>query len=174
MHKILSGTTPFKGLSQVGSDLTSLISIPLSDYKKYRTNGEMIKQVTKGTQSLFKTITRETLDFSHKVTLFVANAITEFASSDNSEINSITNNLKSLRENKINNKSNNSYRQHQPSGVLEGLVKAYDCVSKEFSYARETVLAVPFRQFQRSGPGGYMKSVIRAIPVAILRCFIIL
>ena len=42
-------------------------------------------------------------------------------------------------------------------------------MSRELQYAAKTIVAVPMVEYKKSGPQGYVKSVIRAVPVAVLR-----
>ena len=42
-------------------------------------------------------------------------------------------------------------------------------MSREITSTLDTVAVMPVRQYQRTGAGGAIRSVIRAIPVAVLR-----
>lgn len=194
LHRVISGTAPFRGLSNIGNDLHELMLIPLRDYRRSASSGShhhhhsseggnAIKHLRRGTQALIRTVTRETLHASSKLTMFVANAITELASDTPPPLPPIqshhsNNDQKQLQQ--LHSRQNTASvgqqqlaqaTRRQPSGVVEGLEQAYASVSRELGSATETVVAIPIRQYIQSGsgPGGYLKSVIRALPIAVLR-----
>lgn len=75
--------------------------------------------------------------------------------------------------------------ERQPVGFVDSLDGAYEAVSREFHSTLDTLVVMPIRciqsvrihsitifvrrQFQRYGPSGYVRSIVRAIPVAVLR-----
>jgi hypothetical protein len=77
------------------------------------------------------------------------------------------------------------YHPHPSSlSLSDSLDLAYDAMSREIHSTLDTIVVMPVRcvsssppsashlrcrQYSRSGPGGYLRSVIRALPVAILR-----
>jgi autophagy-related protein 2 len=189
LHRVISGTAPFRGLSNIGNDLHELLAIPLRDYRK---TGGTLKHLRRSTQTLARTVTRETLHATQQLTMFVANAITELASDGpvvpppgahsnrtatpparNSEPNRRTSQELAVAQG--GDARNASHRRvssepaQQPSSVVEGLQMAYGSVTRELGAAAETVIAIPIREYVQTGPGGYLKSVIRALPIAILR-----
>lgn len=147
LHRVISGTLPLRSIANIGSSLSDLILIPLDEYKK---SGKVMRGIQKGTQSFLRTVTRETLDVSQRFTSMLAHALGE-----------VTNDQPSQR--------NPRDAQRQPVGVIESLERAYDSVSRELNLAMDTIVAVPMRQYKRTGPGGYVKSVVRAVPIAVLR-----
>jgi hypothetical protein len=186
LHRVISGTAPFRGLSNIGSDLTELLAIPLRDYRK---SGGTLKHLRRGTQALVHTVARETLHATQQLTMLVANAITELASdpvpvpvpvptgamSSNGTVGthrgSSTNANNSARAHKgpYTPQGQGQGQRAQPAGLVEGLGQAYHAVSREVSSAAETVIAIPIREYVHTGAGGYVKSVIRAMPIAVLR-----
>ncbi|KAJ0401611.1 hypothetical protein ATCC90586_007053 [Pythium insidiosum] len=56
-----------------------------------------------------------------------------------------------------------------PSGVVLVLGNAYDSISRELHVAAKTIVAVPLVEYKKTGSQGYVRSVIRAVPVAVLR-----
>jgi autophagy-related protein 2 len=155
LHKVITGTTPFKGISNIGQGLTGLVYMPVTEYR--RKNRLAWKQITKGTTSLVKTIVGETLNVSHHVSLFLANAITDLANAGGE--------MKRIDQEEEGNRKKFS----QPRNVSQGLEKAIQSVSREFSTAAETVIAVPIREFHRNGVTGVVSSVVQALPIAVLR-----
>ncbi|KAJ1433671.1 hypothetical protein B484DRAFT_326624 [Ochromonadaceae sp. CCMP2298] len=143
LHRVVSGTAPFRGLSNIGAEFQQLMAIPMKDYRK---QGGAMRDLRRGTQALLRTVTRETLHVSQKLTMLLANALTELAA-DPQEPPS----------------------PHGPPGPHGSQPHAYTSISRELGSAAETVIAIPIREYVRSGPGGYLKCVIRAMPLAVLR-----
>ncbi|RHZ26483.1 hypothetical protein DYB26_010612, partial [Aphanomyces astaci] len=61
------------------------------------------------------------------------------------------------------------YLISQPANATEGWNQAYASMSRELHVVAKTIVAVPLLEYQRTGSHGYVKSVIRAVPVAVLR-----
>jgi autophagy-related protein 2 len=160
LHKVISGTVAFRSMSSIGASLSDLILIPLEEYKKHGRGGVM-KGVKRGTASFLRILTRETLDMSQKFTRMLAQALSDVSSDAPSGSRGGRAGSSSA--------SATSMALRQPVGVLESLERAYDSVSRELNVAMDTIVCVPLRQYSKTGPGGYMKSVVRAVPVAVLR-----
>lgn len=180
LHRVISGTAPFRGLSNIGNDLHELMAIPLRDYRK---TGGTLKQLRRSTRTLVRTVTRETLHATQQLTMFVANAISELASDGppaiagndstaapaSTQARITTHGQSSTSRRPGGGSTATGGAQRQPSGVVEGLEQAMHSVTREVSSAAETVIAIPIREYVHTGPGGYLKSVIRAFPIAVLR-----
>lgn len=194
LHRVISGTAPFRGLSNIGSDLHELLAIPLRDYRK---SGGTMKHLRRSTETLVRTVTRETLHATQQITMFVASALSELASdtptisngsSGNSGSSGNNGNNSGKAQGRITNTTNTNNHHSsrsaqgahraasttngpapQPANLLQGLEQAYGSVSREVASAAETVIAIPIREYVHTGPGGYLKSVIRAFPIAVLR-----
>jgi len=144
--------------------------IPLKDYNR---TGGVLREIKKGTSVLLQTITKEALHGAHQLTMLVARAIAELAA-DPHDPNTVRSGSSSRsishqsRGNRVS--SSSAFRAtHQPENLAQGISLAVDSLSRELSGALETVVAIPIKQFQRTGPGGYVKAVIRALPIAVLR-----
>ncbi|KAI9594209.1 ATG C terminal domain-containing protein [Syncephalis fuscata] len=57
----------------------------------------------------------------------------------------------------------------QPTSFNEGMELAYDSMKRNVGTAAHTIFAVPMEVYEKSGPHGSVKAVIRAVPVAVLR-----
>jgi hypothetical protein len=91
MHRLISGTSPLRGISNIGANVHGLLMIPVQEYKKNGAIG-VIRSLKKESVSLFQTITRETLHASHlvgiikflthspQVSHFIANSLVELVS----------------------------------------------------------------------------------------------
>lgn len=178
LYKIISGTAPLRGLSNIGSDIQELLAIPMNDYK---TTGGIMRHLRRSTRSLLRTVTRETLHASHQIAMFVANALTELTSDDTvpapippHDNRNVSNNSNAMVPHDVTERRLHQYQQqqkHQPVGVVQGVGQGFESVSREVSAAADTVIAIPVRQYVRTGTGAgaALKSVIRAMPIAILR-----
>ena len=161
MHKVISGTAPFRGISNIGAGLQDLMLIPMKDYRK---TGGVIKELRRGTASLLRTLTREALHASHKITMFVARGLTELTSiadPGSSNTTHINTNRKDKKPTLIQN--------NQPTNAKIGLEKGLQSLTREVNIAFDTIVALPIKQYERDGAGGYTKAVIRALPIAVLR-----
>jgi autophagy-related protein 2 len=58
---------------------------------------------------------------------------------------------------------------HQPESTSAGLQQAYASLSRELRLARHTIVAIPLEQYEQHGATGGALSLIRAVPVAILK-----
>ena len=67
------------------------------------------------------------------------------------------------------NEQNDGKNGNQPTDVVEGLYNAYESLYREFNTAATTIVCVPMQSYERDGTTGAMKSIIKAVPVAILR-----
>lgn len=67
--RLISGTSPLRGISNIGANVHGLLMIPVQEYKKNGAVG-VLRSLRKESVSLFQTITRETLHASHLVWLF--------------------------------------------------------------------------------------------------------
>jgi autophagy-related protein 2 len=153
LHRVISGVAPLRGLSKVGSGLQNLIYIPASEYHKHGFDDNFLRVLRQSTSNFIHTVTTEVLHASHQLTMFVANSIKDLVSDEVS--GGAT--------------SPTARRSHQPEGIQESLSLAYGALQREIGTAAETIIAVPIRQYERTGAGGYVKSVIRAMPIAVLR-----
>jgi len=156
LHKVISGAAPLRGLSKLGDGLQNLIFIPISEYKKHGFDKNFLRVLKQSAASFIFTLTTEALHASHQLTMLVANSIKDLVSDESSVKNESTNKMI-------------DGQQQQPHDVKESLNYAYGALKRELGSTHEMIVAVPVRQYEHSGAGGYMKSVIRALPVAILR-----
>ena len=60
-----------------------------------------------------------------------------------------------------------AYR-NQPRSAAEGVQFAAQSLSRGVKTASHTIVAIPLMNYQRDGASGLLRSVIRAVPVAVL------
>jgi hypothetical protein len=224
IFRVLSGAAPLKALSNIGAGLQDLIVTPLAEFHRARklssegnrtqssssrvggTGGHNVSRVLrKTTMKLLQTVSRETLDASHKLTMLLARGIETLAtgtektgniansgvahtrrlgagSAANNNVggSSISRNTPLNRPLKHRNTSAVTGPQQlrkigdewepQPTSVSEGLQRGFDSLSREIASAVDVVVTVPLRTYHRTGnKGQYVKEVITALPIALLR-----
>lgn len=151
-HRVISGTSPLRGFAKVGDSLQNLIFIPMNEFHKDGFHKNFLYSLKKEFKEFCHTMTTEVLHAGHQLTMTIAHGIKDLVSEDGST--SPTNRMDAV---------------NQPNGIQESLGMAYNALEKELESTAETIVAVPIQQYERAGTGGYMRSVIRAMPVAILR-----
>ncbi|KAF2075948.1 hypothetical protein CYY_002751 [Polysphondylium violaceum] len=58
----------------------------------------------------------------------------------------------------------------QPGDTKEGIQHAYESVSREIKSAAHTIIAIPMKEYHQKGiTKGYVKSIVQAVPIAIIR-----
>ncbi|CAN0273885.1 unnamed protein product [Discosporangium mesarthrocarpum] len=137
----------------MGKGVADLVLLPM---KQYRRDGRVLRGLRKGTQSFLRTVTVETLHTSHRFMGFIARTLDDIVTSPGSN-----GSVRGLE-----------YYDEQPAGVLDSLEQAYDTLSREVQVAAHTIVAIPYEEHEEStGPhgGSYVRSVARALPVAVLR-----
>ncbi|CBN78544.1 ATG2 Autophagy-related protein homolog [Ectocarpus siliculosus] len=153
LHKFLAGTTAVRPLVTMGKGVADLVLLPV---QQYRRDGRVLRGLRKGTQSFLRAITIETLHTSHRVASFVSRTLDDIVAQPGAQAS-----LRGLE-----------YYDEQPTGVIDSLEHAYDTLAKEVQVAAQTIIAIPYEdQEEVVGPHGrsYVRSVARALPVAVLR-----
>jgi len=150
---IVRGIQPLRPLLNIGSGVADLVLLPLQNYQQ---NGRILAGLQRGTSSFLRSIAMETLNVGSRMasgTQGLLQTADYFVSPDthNQPQNSI------------------SRFAHQPANTSEGIQSAYESLSREIQNTARTIIAVPIEEYQRSGATGCVKSVVRAVPVAILR-----
>ncbi len=196
VHKCIASVSmpPLRSLANVGAGAADLILLPMEQYEKDR---RIIKGIRRGAKSFIKTVTLETLTTASKfargtqVMLEQVDDVVSLPSSSKSHRHHLknhhvqqyphphphrrrhTDHYRHHSSRSPNHKSSrshqNQYRLQPPADAKEGIAQAYSSMSREFSSAVKTIIAVPMVEYQKTGPQGYVKSVIRAVPVAVLR-----
>ncbi|KYQ88667.1 hypothetical protein DLAC_10845 [Tieghemostelium lacteum] len=57
----------------------------------------------------------------------------------------------------------------QPMDTREGIQHAYESVSRELKSTVQTIIAIPMKEYHQKGTKGYVKSIVKAVPIAIIR-----
>ncbi|KAF9265490.1 hypothetical protein L218DRAFT_860278 [Marasmius fiardii PR-910] len=177
---VISGVSPIRSVVNVGSGIADLVLLPISQYKK---DGRIVRGVQKGTTAFVKSTAAEAIKLGARlatgtqVILEQAEGVlgTEFKTPIMAETLQIPDfpvggisgfDRESFTEEDLDLIS--KYAE-QPMNLKEGIHSAYKSLQKNFNSAAQTILAVPMEVYERSGNEGPVRSVIRAVPIAVLR-----
>lgn len=186
IHKCVASVAvpPLRPFANIGSGAADLILLPLQQYDRDR---RVVRGLKKGAKSFLKSVTIETLNTVSKVALgtqaLLEHADDVVSSSATRKRNikyrqpgsRIARNSKRMGGGGIRSAQDRGgigsrqYLAQQPSNATEGLYQAYDSLSRELHTAAKTIVAVPLVEYKKTGSQGYVRSVIRAVPVAVLR-----
>ncbi|RHY10068.1 hypothetical protein DYB36_010515 [Aphanomyces astaci] len=160
IHKCLASVVPMRSLSNIGAGAADLILLPMAQYGKDR---RVVRGLRKGATSFLKSVTIETLNTASKL-----------ARGTKSLLESADHVMQDSKKKKtlFNSRKGNTHARYlisQPANATEGWNQAYASMSRELHVVAKTIVAVPLLEYQRTGSHGYVKSVIRAVPVAVLR-----
>ena len=143
LHKFVAGTTPIRSLSTIGSGVADLVLLPV---QQYRRDGRLLRGLKKGTTAFVSSVTVETLTTSCRLAKYVARTLDDIVTDEKPS------------------HTRAAEQFSQPDGLMDGLEHARDALSRGMNGAVHTIVAVPL-EYKRAG----MKSVIKAVPVAVLR-----
>lgn len=188
IHKCVASVSmpPLRPFVNIGAGAADLILLPLEHYGRDR---RLVRGIKKGASSFLKSVTIETLNTASKVAQGTQ-ALLEHADdvvSSSSALrrkqlkyrqagSRIARNSRRMGGGGIRNAQDagggiggRQYLAQQPASAAEGFGQAYDSLARELHVAAKTIVAVPLVEYKKTGSQGYVRSVIRAVPVAVLR-----
>ncbi|KAL6078786.1 Autophagy protein, variant 2 [Balamuthia mandrillaris] len=178
LYSVLSAVGPIRSLLNLGSGVSDIIYTP---YKQWQRDGNMLSGIAKGMTSGLQKLTVEGLNVTTNVAAGVQYALesadyllggsrstsrSSAASTSNASSSSIT--THSSRNPNLLSSSTSRY-VNQPRGARDGVVHAYQSLSRELGNAAHRIVAVPLEEYEREGARGYLSSLVGGVPVAILR-----
>jgi autophagy-related protein 2 len=143
MHKFITRTSPLQPISSVGEGVKELIMLPLEEYRQ---GGDVSSGLRKGASDLVGIVAYETAKVTGRLTKLAATTLDRTTKENSNET------LWS-EGNGVNN-----------SGLT---AQALEKLTRGIERANTKVIMIPYREYQRCGPKGAMKSVIKGLPVAI-------
>ncbi|KAK0197033.1 hypothetical protein F5146DRAFT_1013780 [Armillaria mellea] len=171
---VISGVAPIRSVVNVGSGIADLVLLPISQYKK---DGRIVRGVQKGATAFVKSTAIEAIKLGAHLATGTqvileqaegvlggqfANPITaealqgdEFVPYGYSDEDEAAEMISKYAE--------------QPADIKEGVQSAYRSLHRNLNSAAQTILAVPMEVYERSGNEGPVRSVIRAVPIAVLK-----
>ena len=148
LHKFITNSSPFKPFSHVGAGAANMVIIPLEEAK---CNGPVVSALRKGTASFAGAIAFETLTTTAKLTKFAARKLSRlslYRHLSTSETFPVDYNV-------------------TPRNINAAARPAIESLSKGLKEANAKIIIIPYREYQRVGTSGAVKSVLKGIPVAI-------
>ena len=172
---VISGVAPIRSIVNVGSGMADLVLLPIAQYKKDK---RLVRGMQRGATSFMRSTAMEAIKLGarlatgtqvileHAEGMFGGNTDTrgsiptlEVAASGDGQPGD--DDLDSSGELQ-------SKYATQPGNMSEGMRGAYKSLRTNFSSAAQTILAVPMEVHESSGDGT-LHTVVRAIPIAVLR-----
>ncbi|EGC30930.1 hypothetical protein DICPUDRAFT_89864 [Dictyostelium purpureum] len=194
----VSGVRGLNSLVHIGEGLANLIILPYEQYKKdgnilkgiKRGTTTFLKNLTVETLSMGAKVavgTQGLLETADNVLSSPKQSHnTRFTSSGGNHHNHGHHKIKSSHHHQQLSPAsiqslNNHIQQHshhhgyaskfsdQPNDTREGIQHAYESVSRELKSAAHTIIAIPMKEYHKKGTKGYVKSIVQAVPIAIIR-----
>ncbi|GAM19510.1 hypothetical protein SAMD00019534_026850 [Acytostelium subglobosum LB1] len=181
----VSGVRGINSLVHVGESLANLVIIPMEQYRK---DGKVFKGLRKGTASFLKNLTLETLSVGAKMAVGTQGLLETADSALSSkqqqqqqqqqhqqpgsspqQAHREQHTTSTTTTTTTTTSSSSSKFSDQPVDTKEGIQHAYESVSREIKSAAHTIIAVPMKEYHKKGTKGYMKSMVKAVPIAIIR-----
>jgi len=164
-HKCLAGVSfpPINKVATIGKGFSNLVMMPLEQYNK---DGRIVHGIRRGTSSFARTVAIEALGTFSKAAM-TAQSLLEHARDVFSTLPAGTEfGVESVDQSQL---ASSIAGSSQPRDVHEGLQSAADSFTKEFKRAAFVLVALPIDDFQRDGATGAVKSVLRGVPIAVIR-----
>lgn len=178
-HRCLAGVSfpPINKVATLGSGLTNLVLMPLEQYQK---DGRIVHGIRRGTASFVRTVaiealgtfsmaaqTAQTLLEHARDVLSPLPPGAEFGGRDRLIRNSITDRDSDVSG--ISSAGRGAPGLVPPQNVKEGLERGADSFTREVKRAAFVLVALPYDELQRTGPTAAVKSVLRGVPIAVIR-----
>ena len=138
--KFLTNARPFEPITTISGGVSDMVVLPWEAIQ----NGDSLRRsLRSGAKSFAKAITYEALTISSGIAEFMATTTATGTGS----------------------------RPNRPEGTPRGMTDtaphALESIARGFQEANYKVVIIPYREYQRSGTTGALKSVLKGIPVAL-------
>ncbi|KAJ7219339.1 hypothetical protein GGX14DRAFT_591678 [Mycena pura] len=174
---VISGVAPIRSVVNVGSGVADLVLLPIAQYKK---DGRIVRGVQKGATAFFKSTAVEAIKLGARLAtgtqVILEQAEDVLGGQFKSPVTTETvqpvpvgNYGHSASDEDDEPEDLISRYAEQPADLKEGVQSAYKSLQRNFNSAAQTILAVPMEVYERSGSEGPVRSVIRAVPIAVLK-----
>jgi len=152
LHRCVSGVQPIRSLVNIASGAADLVLVPLEHHQNHK---GVLRGIRKGASSFLRSVTNVTIDIGTSMAVGTQGLLEQAVSSSGDTAVH----------------GSGSRKANQPRNASDGLHQAYESLSRGFKGARNTLVCIPRDDIQRHGSSsmGYVKSVAKAVPVAVLR-----
>lgn len=188
-HRYLASVQPIRSVVNIGSGVSDLVVMPISHYKHH---GQLTRGVQRGLTSFLKQVSLESMSVAARL---AQGAQTILESVDDAITTKPTplpqhalhqqeaarGRMQQKKQRSTSNassssSSSNRSRSHPyiskmsgpPSGYREGFRQAYESFSRGLRAAAQQIIVIPREEYQKYGGKGAAKSVIKALPSAVL------
>ncbi|GAA6002021.1 Atg2p [Rhodotorula paludigena] len=178
---VVSGIAPVRSVVNVGAGVANLVLLPIEQYRK---DGRVVRGLQKGAQAFAKQTTLEAINVGARLATgtqvileqaehvlgarfgepIAAEAIAVGEGSAATGAGEGDDGLSDEERREV-----RSRYAEQPADLRQGMQSAYKSLGDNFKEAAQTILAVPMEVYERSGTEGPVRSVVRAVPVAVLK-----
>ncbi|BEJ01025.1 hypothetical protein CcaverHIS631_0508820 [Cutaneotrichosporon cavernicola] len=161
---VISGVSPIRSVVNVGSGVADLILLPIEQYRK---DGRIARGVQRGTNSFVRSTAMEMMKLGARlatgtqVVLERAEGVLGPKMGDSVIVEAT--------DTESDEEGQHSRYRNQPTDVREGVKAAYASLSSNINSAAQTILAVPMEVYERAGDDGPLRTVVRAVPIAVLK-----
>jgi autophagy-related protein 2 len=154
LYKFVTNASPFQPFSAVGEGAAEMFILPWQAYREGKGVGRAVRS---GATAFAESVAYETLNTTAKLTELTGRALSSRGpvARPLTRLDEATSPLPSRP-------------QGTPRGVRETTHHALESLARGVETANYKVVIVPYREYQRSGPTGAARSVVRGIPVAIM------
>lgn len=174
---IIAGLAIARPIANVGSGIKSLITVPVTEYKK---DGRIIRSAQKGIAAFTKQTTTEFLRLGARVSIGTQAMIQGAegllspvspppGSSHGPQDDAAWQDLASPGSSPAEAPKAFSNYADQPIGVRAGLISARRHLQQDFATARDAIIAIPGEVMDSGSATGAARAVIRHAPVVMLR-----
>jgi len=136
----IAGIYYINSIYTIGSGITDLLYIPFS---QIREDGDIFKGLTRGAKSFVKKLTKGGLDFGTRLVGSTSSFLKLFVG------------------------DTNEFSQN-PKNTTEGLHQAYDSFTLQMKTAKDKIILMPLREYEKYGTAGYFTAVIKTVPIAFV------
>ena len=139
IHKFVTRTSAIQPFATIGDGMKDFLFIPLEEYNNH---GDVKRGIKRGTSKLIGSVAGEALNITAKLSRLAAKALMS------------QNNQRSQTE------LNNHANKRNSSDTLEHLSRGLRDINTK-------LIHIPYREYQKTGATGAVKSVVKGLPVVI-------
>ncbi len=162
MHKFLTQTRPLHPIANVGDSVKNFVLLPLKEYKQ---KGNVQRALRLGTKKLVGVVAYETLSVGAKLTGYAAKKLKNNKRIlSSSETTSVSSTSLSSRRTSASSRSKSTTLPRNMGDVSD---RAIESLSRGLKEANAKIIIMPYREYQKTGTKGAMKTVVKGIPVAV-------
>ncbi|KAF9013883.1 hypothetical protein BDQ17DRAFT_1341670 [Cyathus striatus] len=180
LAEVISGVAPIRSVVNVGSGVADLVLLPIAQYRK---DGRIVRGIQKGATAFMKSTAIEAIKMGARLAtgtqVILEQAEGVLGGQFKDPVMAEPVHIPTIDEFgepdfEVDDEGQSSSERFskyadQPADVTEGFHSAFKSVKTNMNSAAQTILAVPMEVYERSGSEGPIRSVIRAVPIAVIK-----